>query len=78
MRRSYARDSLTCQRLPRRRSERANVGSPDPASGRETCDHRSVLTVRRSAARDIERCVAIVRELPDYFTEMFPRRSRAT
>ncbi len=33
-----------------------------------------MLTVRRSAARDIERCVAIVRELPDYFTEDVPAK----
>ena len=33
-----------------------------------------MLTVRRSAARDIERCIAIVRELPDYFTEDVPAK----
>jgi ribosomal protein S18 acetylase RimI-like enzyme len=39
-----------------------------------TCDDRSVVTVRRFAARDTERCIAIVRELPDYFTEDVPAK----
>jgi ribosomal protein S18 acetylase RimI-like enzyme len=33
-----------------------------------------MLTVRRAAARDIEQCVAIVRELEDYFTEDVPAK----
>jgi hypothetical protein len=31
-----------------------------------------MLTVRRSRAGDIEHCLAIVRELPDYFTDDVP------
>jgi ribosomal protein S18 acetylase RimI-like enzyme len=33
-----------------------------------------MLTVRRSAAGDIEHCIAIIRELPDYFTEDVPAK----
>ena len=33
-----------------------------------------MLTVRRSVAADIEHCTAIVRELPDYFTEDVPAK----
>jgi ribosomal protein S18 acetylase RimI-like enzyme len=33
-----------------------------------------MLTVRRSAARDTDQCLAIVRELPDYFTEDVPAK----
>jgi GNAT superfamily N-acetyltransferase len=31
-----------------------------------------MLVVRRSAAQDIEHCIAIVRELPDHFTDDVP------
>jgi ribosomal protein S18 acetylase RimI-like enzyme len=33
-----------------------------------------MLTVRRAAARDIEQCVGIVRQLEDYFTEDVPAK----
>ena len=33
-----------------------------------------MVTVRRSTARDIERCVAIVEGLPDYFTDDVPAK----
>ena len=33
-----------------------------------------MVTVRRSTARDIERCIAIVEGLPDYFTDDVPEK----
>jgi GNAT superfamily N-acetyltransferase len=41
---------------------------------RRNCEHRLVVTVRRSTARDIERCIAIVQGLSDYFTDDVPEK----
>jgi ribosomal protein S18 acetylase RimI-like enzyme len=36
-----------------------------------------MLTVRRSTAEDIEQCLAIVRELPDHFTDDVPAKVKS-
>jgi GNAT superfamily N-acetyltransferase len=41
------------------------------------CDHRGVFDVRRCRRDDVAACVAIVRDLPDYFTNDVPAKVTA-
>jgi GNAT superfamily N-acetyltransferase len=41
------------------------------------CDHRGVVDVRRCRPDDVAACVAIVRDLPDYFTDDVPAKVSA-
>jgi GNAT superfamily N-acetyltransferase len=38
------------------------------------CDDAAVFAVRRSTPEDLARCVAIIRGLPDYFTDDVPEK----
>ncbi len=45
-----------------------------PAEPIDLCDDAAVFAVRRSAPADVSACLAIVRGLPDYFTDNIPEQ----